>query len=160
MPVVTSRAVAGIVAGTLAGLAMTLAVMLYHWLQGKSVWTNPNLIAAMWMGEGVANGRLSPATPVGFATHMATSAVMGWIAVPFIHDLPPWRTVLAAFSYSLASVPAVGAAVISWANPLLIQRSELVPVTVAHTVFGIVLGAGYLWLRRDALPSHPVDSVA
>jgi len=138
------RAAAATGAGTIAGLVMAVAVMGYLYVRGRSVWTNPNLIAAMWLGDDVADGRLTGATAVGFATHMATSALMGWVAVPFLRDLPPGRTVLVAVSYALASYPLVFATVLIWANPLMVQCSELVPMTLAHVLFGVVLGLVYL----------------
>ncbi|MCA1575238.1 MAG: hypothetical protein LC770_12030 [Acidobacteria bacterium] len=127
---------------------MAAAMMGYmHW-RGESVRTNPDLIAAMWMGPEVADGRLTLATLVGFMTHMATSALMGVIAVPFIYELPPWRTMLAAFAYALGSYPVAFATVMSWADPVMVERTGLVPMAAAHALFGIVLGAVYLWLRR------------
>lgn len=147
-PLVRSRTGAGIVAGTLAGLVMALGMMAYQYWQGNSIWTNPNLIAVMWLGPEVAGGQLSLATLVGFATHMATSALMGWIAVPFIRDLPPWRTMLAATSYSLASYPLVFATLMTWLNPLMVERTGLAPMAAAHTLYGVALGVVYLWLAR------------
>ena len=87
---------AGAFAGIVAGAVMAIAMMAYMYLTGRSVWTNPDLIAAMWMGNAVANGSFSTATLVGFLTHEATSALMGIIAVPFIRNLSFGRTVLIA----------------------------------------------------------------
>ncbi len=134
---------------------MALGMMGYQYACGRSVWTNPNLIAAMWLSDDVADGQLTGATAVGFATHMATSALMGWIAIPFIRDLPPVRTVLASASYALASYPLVFALVLTWANPLMVARSELVPMTTAHILFGVVLGLLYLRFTRGAFTKPP-----
>ncbi len=133
--------------GAVAGLVMATFMMGVAGVQGRSVWTNPDLIAAMWMGPEVADGRLTAATAIGFATHMTTSALMGLVAVPFIVALPMARTMLAALSYALASYPLVFAAVLSWADPIMVARSDLVPMTAAHAVFGLVLGATYLRAR-------------
>ncbi len=116
------------------------------YLTGRSVGTNPNLIAAMWMGNAVANGSFSTATLVGFLTHEATSALMGIIAVPFIWDLSFGRTVLIAVAYALASYPFVFAFILTWANPLMVERAELVPMTAAHILFGLVMGFLYIIL--------------
>lgn len=144
-----SRIGAGVVAGIIAGLIMAMAMMGYMAAMGKSIWTNPNLIAVMWMGREVAGGAFSAATIVGFLTHMATSALMGIVAIPFIYRLPTWRTMLAAFSYGLASYPVVFAAILTWANPLMVERAGLAPMAAGHALFGIVLGLCYLWLRPD-----------
>ncbi len=146
-----TRVSAGVVAGLVAGAVMALFMMGWMVASGKSAWTNPNLIAVMWLGPSALGG-LSGATALGFATHMATSALMGWIAVPFIRDLPPARNVLVAFAYALASYPLVFALVLTWVNPLMVERTGLVPMTLAHALFGVVLGAAYLRLRP---PAHP-----
>lgn len=142
------------VAGLAAGVVMTMVMMAWMAASGESVWTNPNLIAVMWVGRDAALGGFSGATLLGFATHLATSALMGVIALPFIRDLPPGRTMLAAFAYALASYPFAFALIMTWANPLMVERTGLVPMTVAHAVFGIVLGAVYLWLRPSAHETH------
>ncbi len=147
-----SRISPGVVAGLVAGAVMALFMMGWMVASGKSAWTNPNLIAMMWVGREAALGGFSSATLLGFATHMATSALMGVIALPFIRDLPPARTVLAAFAYALASYPFAFALVMTWANPLMVERTDLVPMALAHMVFGVVLGAVYLRLRP---PAHP-----
>lgn len=140
---------AGAISGAIAGLVMALAMMGYmHW-SGRSIWTNPNLIAVMWLGEEAAIGGFSAATLIGFSTHMATSVIMGIVALPFMYALPPWRTMLAAFAYAVASYPVVFAGFLTWLNPLMVERYELVPMTVAHALFGVVLGGIYLALRPD-----------
>ncbi len=142
-----NRFAAGATAGFIAGLVMAMAMMAYMYLTGRSVWTNPNLIAAMWFGDGVAGGSLSTATIVGFLTHGATSGLMGIVAVPFIRDLSLRRTILVSIAYAVGSYPFVFAFILTRANPLMVERSELVPMTVAHILFGIVLGAVYVGLR-------------
>ena len=141
---------AGILAGTIAGAVMAVFMMAWMTVVGHSVWTNPDLIAAMWLGPHVADGRLGGATLVGFATHMATSALMGLVAVPFVAGLSRGRTLLASLSYAVASYPVVFALVLSWANPLMVARTELVPMTVAHAVFGLTMGAAFLGLTHGA----------
>lgn len=101
-----TRWTAGVLAGVSAGVVMAGVMMLYIAATGRSVWTNPNLIAVMWLGERVADGRFGIATVVGFATHMATSALMGFVAVPFVRDLGAGRTLLASISYAIASYPS------------------------------------------------------
>jgi len=140
---------AGVVAGTVAGLVMSAAMMLYTQATQGSPWINPNLIAVMWLGTDAAGGGFAAATMVGFATHVATSALMGIVAVPWIYRLPAWRTMLVALAYALGSYPLVFAAVLSWANPLMVERSGLVPMAAGHALFGGVLGAVYLRLAPD-----------
>ncbi len=138
-----NRYAAGALAGIIAGMTMAMAMMAYMYLTGRSVWTNPDLIAAMWMGSDAPDGLLSGATLVGFLTHEATSALMGVVAVPFIKNLSFRRAILASVAFALASYPFVFAFVLTWANPLMVERSELVPMTAAHILFGLVLGFVY-----------------
>ncbi|MCA1673051.1 MAG: hypothetical protein LC799_12935 [Actinobacteria bacterium] len=119
---------------------MAAAMMGYMLVRQQSVWTNPNLIAVMWMGPEAANGGFGIATIIGFATHMAASVLMGVMGIPFIAALPRGRTVLAAFAYALASYPVAIAFVMTWANPLFVERTQVVPMTMAHIVFGLVYG--------------------
>lgn len=131
---------AGAAAGIIAGIIMAMAMMAYMYLTGRSIWTNPNLIAAMWMGNSVADGSFSMATSVGFLTHEATSALMGIVAVPFIKNLSFGRTILNSVAYALASYPFVFAFILTWANPLMVERAELLPMSTGHILFGIVFG--------------------
>lgn len=128
--------VPGVLAGLVAGAVMAAVMMLFALSSGHSVWTNPDLIAALWRGPAAANGKFSNGTMLGLATHMATSAVMGIVALPFIARLPAWRTMLAAIAYALASFPLVFATVLAWADPTMFQAVRMLPMTVAHLVFG------------------------
>ena len=136
----------GIVAGVIAGTAMSMAMMLLAVLRGESVWMLPNLIAAMWFGQSVATDALGLPTVVGFLTHEATSALMGIVAVPFVARLSSGLTLLASLAYALASYPLVFSLVISWANPLMFQRASMIQMTWGHLLFGTVFGAAYVWL--------------
>ncbi len=136
----------GVLAGAVAGLVMAVAMMGYMLVRQQSVWTNPNLIAVMWMGPGAADGEFGVATMVGLATHMATSMLMGLIGLAFIAALPRGRTMLAAFAYAVASYPVAIAFVMTWANPLFVERAHVVPMTIAHIVFGVVYGWTFLAL--------------
>lgn len=136
----------GALAGAVAGLVMATAMMGYMLVHQQSVWTNPNLIAVMWMGPEAASGGFGSVTIVGFATHMAASVLMGVVGVPFIAALPRGRTMLAAFAYALASYPVAIAFVMTWANPVFVERTQVVPMTMAHMVFGVVYGWTFLAL--------------
>jgi len=145
-----NRFAAGAVSGIIAGLIMAIAMMAYMYLAGRSVWTNPNLIAAMWMGNGAAaDNSLSIATLIGFLTHEATSALMGIVAVPFIKNLPKGQTILVSIAYALASYPFVFAFVLTWANLLMVERTELIPMTAAHILWGLVFGIFYRLLHSS-----------
>jgi hypothetical protein len=140
---IRSRWSAGVLSGLLAGAVMAMAMMAYMAATGRSVWTNPNLISAMWFGPEAADGAFGMKTIVGFVTHMVTSGLMGWIAIPFIRDVPKGRMVLLGIAYAVASYPIVFSGVITWANPLMIERTSLMPMTLGHVLFGIVLGLGF-----------------
>lgn len=144
----------GVLAGAAAGFVMAVAMMGYMLTNQQSVWTNPNLIAAMWMGPGAADGAFNVATMVGFATHLATNMLMGLIGTAFIAALPRSRTMLAALAYALASYPVAIAFVMSWAHPLFVERTQVVPMTIAHIVFGLVYGWTFLALVDRSVARH------
>jgi len=141
---IRSRYQSGLIAGVIAGTVMAMAMMLFALVGGDSVWAQPNLIAAMWLGPHVATDALGVPTMIGFLTHEATSALMGIVAVPFVAKLSSTRTLLASLAYALASYPLVFTLVISWANPLMFQRASMVQMTWGHLLFGAVFGAMYL----------------
>lgn len=141
------RGRAGVIAGLVAGAVMALVVMAVMAVQSRSIWTNPDLIAAMWLGAEVADGRLTGATFLGLATHLATSAVMGLIAIPWLRDLSLGRTLLVAVVYAAASYPIVFTLVLTWVNPLMYEEAAMPLMTAAHVVFGLVLGGVYHRLR-------------
>lgn len=141
---------------------MAAAMMGYMLVRQQSVWTNPHLIAVMWMGPHAADAGFGVPTLVGFATHMAASMLMGVIGVPFIAALPRGRTMLAAVAYALASYPVAIAFVMTWANPLFVERTRVVPMTIAHIVFGLIYGWTFLALAsrsgRRSSPGHIAGS--
>lgn len=139
----------GTVAGLVAGIVMSMLMMAYMAIRGNSVWTMPNLISVLWLGEVAAGDEFTTATLVGLITHLITSALMGVIAIPFIANLPPTRTVLVAFAYAVASYPVAFSAVISWANPLMMERTRMIPMTIGHALFGVVLAVVWLALLRE-----------
>ncbi len=139
---------AGAIAGLAAGAVMSMAMMLIATLRGESPWALPDLIAAMWLGSDVADGRLGIPTMVGMLTHGATSAMMGIVAVPFVAALPGWRVLPISLAYALASYPLVFSLVMSWANPLMYERVSMIDMTWGHSVFGVVFGVTFLWIAR------------
>lgn len=138
----------GAIAGLIAGIVMSMAMMLAATLRGERIWTLPDLIAAMWLGPGVADGRLGLATMIGLLTHAATSALMGVVAVPFVAGLPEWRVLLASLAYALASYPLVFSLVMRWADPVMYERAPMVQMTWGHFIFGAVLGTAFICIER------------
>jgi hypothetical protein len=50
---------------------------------------------------------------------------------------------LAAMSYAVASYPVVFILVLKWANPLMYERAEPLPMLLEHLLYGIALAAAY-----------------
>lgn len=140
---------AGAGAGLVAGTVMAMTMMMLAIFRHQSIWTMPDLIAAMWLGPDVATGQLGFPTLVGFLTHEVTSTLMGVIAIAWVAGLEGRRLLLASLAYALASYPLVFATVISWANPIMYRQTSMIDMTVAHMIYGIVFAAGYaLVLKR------------
>ncbi len=134
---------AGAGAGLMAGTVMAMAMMMLALFRNQSIWTMPNLIAAIWLGPDVATGQLGFPTFAGFLTHEVTSTLMGVIALAWVAGLEGRRLLLASLAYALASYPLVFSAVISWANPVMYERTSMIVMTGAHLLYGIVFAAGY-----------------
>lgn len=146
----------GALAGLIAGMVMSAAMMLVALLRDESMWTLPNLIGAMWF-EGAMSEGLGPQAMAGMLTHAATSALMGFVAVPFVAGSARGRVLIVSLAYALAAYPLAFSLVLSWANPLMFERAPMVQMTWAHMIFGIVFGVAFIWLegartetRRDA----------
>jgi len=151
MPDPKQSLVRALAAGAIAGMVMSVAMMMTAVAMGTSVWTMPDLIAAMWFGPAAANGALGGHTLVGFLTHEMTSALMGVVALPFLRGLRGRQAVLVAMAYALASYPLVFAFVLSWANPTMYAAVDMVQMTWSHLLFGLVLGLMYpRWIERPA----------
>ena len=120
-------------------------------LTGRSPWVQFNLISAMWVGDHAAYlDSFGPHTLAGLVTHLATSVLMGLMAAPILRTLPPARVLLVSFVYALVAYALMFGLVLRWANPLMVERTSLLPMTLAHALWGIVLGAVYLRLRRSS----------
>ncbi len=74
-------------------------------------------------------------------------ALMSVVAVPFAAGLPQLRILLVSLTYAPASHPFVFTLVLTWANPLMIQRTGLVEMTASHALSGVAFGALYPVLR-------------
>lgn len=127
---------------------MSMGMMLISVLTGKSAWSLPDLIATMWLGPSAADGSFGLAAVAGMMTHEATSILMGIIAVPFVAKVPRSRVLVISLAYALASYPLVFSFVMSWAAPLMYERTSMIEMTWGHHVYGTVFGTAYLWLTR------------
>lgn len=142
----------GAVAGLVAGTVMSMGMMLLSMLGGDDIWMMPNCIGAMWFDGRVAEGPGLQAV-AGFITHEVTSTLMGVVAVPFLAGSPRRRVLPISVIYVLASYPLLFSLVMTWANPQMFERAEMVPMTWGHLLFGAVFAGCFLWLtRRRAEP--------
>lgn len=137
----------GAIAGLVAGVVMSMGMMLIAMLRGDSAWGIPNMISAMWLGVDAAGVGFGVPTMVGMMTHAATSALMGVVAVPFVSGLAGWRVLLVSLAYALASYPLVFSLVMRWANPLMYERAPMIDMTWGHSVFGVTFAMVVLRLR-------------
>lgn len=137
---------AGLTAGFAAGLVRSVALMSYLAVENESIWTYFNLMGAIWQGPEVAHGQFVTATVAGMAIHLIASMLLGVAAIPFIDGLAGWKLLLNAFTYGLAAYPFIFAFVLSWANPVMVERMNLVAISGGQALFGIVLGVTYAML--------------
>src|SRR5206468_8459879 len=70
-------AMAGVEAGVLGGLIMMAWLAMLSLLQGRSVWSIPNLLASTFYGEAALRHGFRWATLSGVALHVIVSALAG-----------------------------------------------------------------------------------
>ena len=144
-----SRRSAALWAGLTAGLPMAMALMVWTRFTAGSAWVFPNLVSALWLGDGAAGRRLGGPTLLGLATHLIASGAVGLGSIPFLRDLPVRRKIATATVLGLAAYPLVFGFVLPWAHPLMLQETSVPPMAFAHALFGLVLGGVYVRLRRS-----------
>jgi hypothetical protein len=142
---------AAIVSGLIAGLVMSIFSMSVSMRKGLGLWHMPNLISCMWFGPESFNDQFSFKTIIGLLTHMITSMAMGIVAIPFVEGKKRTGMFLSSYAYSLASYPFVFTFVLSWANPLMYNQTDFSMMTIGHSLFGIVLGASFIYFRNRAV---------
>ena len=134
----------GLLAGAVAGLAMSLFMIVWDWLAGDGVWTMPQLVATILLGpaayEGGHHFTLMP-TLVGFSLHTFTSAAMG-LAFILLLRLPAFA------DYAIANTIVYGlvAGVVAefWLIPLLSQTMarHTEPLQLFHSPCQLILEIG------------------
>ncbi|MDT8304362.1 MAG: hypothetical protein RRC07_00385 [Anaerolineae bacterium] len=147
----------GLLAGAIAGLVMTVFMMLWDGLTGDGIWTMPQLIATIVLGPGAYEaGTHFLAGPVltGFALHELTSAAMGLFFVMLLRLLKMNNFALGgALVYGLVS----GVVAEWWLIPILSEtmarHTEPVQLLAGHAIFGLALGTAYIWMADRAGPS-------
>ena len=139
-------------AGVIAGAVFLVLEMLLVWLvQGMSPWAPPRMIAAMILGRQV----LPPpadfsgvAVAVAMLIHFPLAVVYGLILGWAVRRLDMAAAVLAGAAFGLVAVYLLNFYVIA---PLLFpwftEARNWISV-FAHLVFGALLGAAYVALRR------------
>ena len=145
---------AGALAGLIAGVVFMMLEMAMVWLfQGESPWAPPRMIAAMVLGKDVLP---QPGTPATFDLAILMAAMVVHLALAVVYGL---SGAALASRLGLAEATGLGAAC-----GLAIYLINFYPIAAtifpwfamargwisafAHIVFGALVGASYVWLRR------------
>ncbi len=149
---------AGILAGLIGGAAFMMIEMgMVALFQGESPWGPPRMIAAIVLGQGVLP---QPGTPAIFGLMVMMTAMVVHFMLAVIYGL---------IGAALASRLGYGGAIALGAVcGLAIYLINFYPVAsawfpwfamgrgwisaFAHVMFGAVIGAAYVWLRRPHTP--------
>lgn len=146
---------AGVCAGLTAGVAFMMLEMLLVWLiQGESPWAPPRMIAAMVFGERVLPMPDNPPTfDMGIMTtamviHFMLSIVYGLIGTAVVADRMGYPGAIglgatAGLAIYLINFYPVAGALFPW----FAMAHNGISI-FAHVMFGVVVGASYVRLRR------------
>ncbi len=141
----------GVWAGLIAGVAFMMLEMFMVWaIKGESPWGPPRMMAAMLMGKDVLP---PPATfdmgimMVAMMIHLALSVVLGLVGAWIVHrfDMGIALAVGAAFGWAVYIVNFLVVAPIMF--PWFGMARGAISI-FAHVMFGAVLAAAYIGLRR------------
>ena len=145
---------AGAWAGVIAGLVVVMLEMGMVWIiQGQSPWGLPHMIAAMLLGKGVLPppGTWAPfdlkILMTAMMIHLPLSLVYGLIGAWLLHRFEGAVGVMIGAGFGLAiyvvNFYLVAPALFPWFE---MGRNWI--GLFSHVVFGVVLGAAYIGLRR------------
>ena len=146
-------------AGAIAGLVMSIFMMVWDGLASDGIWTLPQAIATILLGPDVyEGGQTFLPLPVltGFTLHELTSAAMG-LAFVLLLRLPG----LSQLAVANAVIYGVVSAVVAewWLIPRLSEtmarHTEAGQLLIGHAVFGLALGLACLWLAERTEPGAP-----
>jgi hypothetical protein len=144
-----SHGLSAIVAGTTAGFAMLVWLMIGASYAGIA-WDSPlRWISALLLSEpalivaGQAIGGMSkPAClALGFAIHLATSIALAWLFLLFAPNVRGWRLMAAGLVFGIVIWGIMTFGVLRLVNDIMYARVQLLPSVFfgAHLVYGVVL---------------------
>lgn len=142
----------GLLAGAIAGVVMSLLMMLWDGLAGDGIWTLPQAIATIILGpDAYEGGQQFLLVPVlaGFTLHELTSAAMG-LAFVLLLRLPGLSqlAVANAVIYGLVSGVVAEWWLIPRLSETMARHTETGQLLIGHIVFGLALGIACLWLTE------------
>jgi hypothetical protein len=149
---------AGVYAGLIAGVVFLILEMIMVWLfMGESPWAPPRMIAAMVLGEGVLPMPDKPATfdfgvvMTAVIIHFVLSIIYGLIGAAIVANRMGYGGAiglgaLCGLAIYLINFYPVAAALFPW---FAMARNWI--SIFAHVMFGAVVGAVYVGLRRPAV---------
>jgi hypothetical protein len=149
---------AGVYAGLIGGVVFLILEMSMVWLfMGESPWAPPRMIAAIVLGEGVLP--MPPDKPATFSFGIVMTAMIIHFVLSIIYGLIGAAIVANRMGYAAAiGLGALAGLVIYLINfypianaffPWFAMARNWISI-FAHIVFGAVVGAAYVGLRRPA----------
>lgn len=149
---------AAICAGLIAGLVFLVLEMGMVWLfMGESPWAPPRMIAAIVLGEGVLP--MPPDKPATFSMGIVITAMIIHFMLSIIYGLIGAAIVANRMGYAAAiGLGAVAGLAIYLVNfypianalfPWFAMARNWISI-FAHVMFGAIVGAAYVGLRRVA----------
>lgn len=155
-PIVNS-AVAGGIAGLIAGTAVLVAAVLYSWLATpEEAWLPMKNVAATWLGVGALIGGVWTVL-IGVATHFGNSIAWGIVfGLLMSRCRNPVLTLVAGFVWAMVVYLVMTWVALPWINQTMAARVAVQPVWwwwLLHAIYGVVLGAAFLAVGGVIFPA-------
>ncbi|GAB4357091.1 MAG: hypothetical protein OHK0021_01400 [Bryobacter sp.] len=144
------RLLAGLQAGTLAFLTSLLWLLLVSGLEGRSIWTYPNLLACVFSGVDSFRPQFSEQTPAGLSIHFLSCSLTGVFASQVI-GLRTRAAASLGIGILLATAGYYLVDFLIWRNwlPVFAVYSRRLPIFFSHVLVGLCVGLYSIFVRRD-----------
>jgi hypothetical protein len=149
---------AGLECGVLGGVFMLVWLGLVSILQGRSVWSIPNLLASTFYGEAALRRGFRWTTLSGVAIHVILTVAAGIVFALAVNGMANrGRAMLLGLGAGMAWYFLSMGVFWKYVNPMVPLYSRGMGMFLAHVGLGLFLGSFPRFLRALEAPVHSPD---
>lgn len=144
-----TRLIAGTLTGLIAGLVMTIPMVLYYgWVTRQGVFYPANVIAT-WAGLPLIAADFGPQSIVGMMVHFLFSALLGLLWGALMTQTPQ-KPIAGAVGliYGVMVYVVVIYGLSPLINPVFAAQMQGIPFLMAHLIFGACFAFYPRWVER------------